>query len=76
MARHKDVRRIRRCPDRERRKALLTAMRSGLHYRMTKKCVIFYGDNGLCAVAHFTVSDHRASKNLWSQLEKLGVAKP
>jgi hypothetical protein len=65
----------RACTNLEVRKALLAAMKTGVRYRMTKAGVIFYGDNGLCATAHFTISDRRGSKNLWSQLEKIGVRK-
>lgn len=40
---------------------------------MTKKGVILYGENGLSAVTHFTVSDRRAALNLWSQLRSIGI---
>lgn len=71
---NKDLSVIRRgCTNRDIRAALVTAIKSGVRYRMTKKGVILYGENGLSAVTHFTVSDHRAALNLWSQLRAIGI---
>lgn len=70
----KDLSVIRRgCTNRDIRAALVTAMKSGVRYRMTKKGVILYGDSGLSVVAHFTASDRRAALNLWSQLRAIGI---
>lgn len=73
-ATNKDLSVIRRgCTNRDIRAALVTAMKSGVRYRMTKKGVILYGDNGHSVSAHFTVSDRRASLNLWAELRAIGI---
>lgn len=71
---NKDLSTIRRgCTNRDIRAALVTAVKTGVRYRMTKSGVILYGDNGRSVAAHFTASDRRAALNLWSDLRAIGI---
>lgn len=73
MVPSKDIRRVQRgCTDKEVRKLLLTVMRSGHRYRMTKSGVTVFGQGG-SAGAHLTTSDHRGAENFRSALKKIGI---
>jgi hypothetical protein len=71
----KDVRRIRRSRDREVIALLLAVLHAGHRYKMTKSGIIIYGPEGICGT-HFSVSDHRAAKNLRSDLRRCGITLP
>jgi hypothetical protein len=68
----KDLRKIRRCPDRELRALLLDAVRQGFRYRITRSGAMFYGDNGQSVAVHFSQSDHRAYMNSVTQFKRIG----
>jgi hypothetical protein len=72
VADSKDIRRIRRSKDREVIALLLAVIHAGHRYKMTKSGIIIYGPTGICGT-HFSVSDHRAVKNLRSDLRRCGI---
>ena len=72
MADSKDIRRIRRSSNREVTGVLLAVIHAGHRYKMTKSGIIIYGPTGICGT-HFSVSDHRAAKNLRSDLRRCGI---
>jgi hypothetical protein len=72
VADSKDVRRIRRSKDREVVALLLAAIHAGHRYKMTKSGIIIYGPAGICGT-HFSVSDHRAARNLRADLRRAGI---
>lgn len=73
----KDLSIVRRgCTNTDIRAELVFALKTGVRYRMTKKGVILYGENGQSVVTHFTASDHRAVLNLRSGLRTIGIERP
>jgi hypothetical protein len=69
-----DLRRIRRgCTDKGMRGLVLAAIDTGARYKMTKSGVMFHGEDGGGATAHFTVSDHRAVENFRRTLRSIGI---
>lgn len=73
MVPSKDIRRIQRgCSNRAVRQILLTVLKEGHEYRMTKSGIAVYGPHGVAA-AHLTTSDHRGAQNLRSTLRKIGI---
>lgn len=73
MVPNKDMKRVQRgCTDKEVRRLLLTVMRAGHPYRMTKAGVMVFGPEG-SAGAHLTTSDHRGAENFRSDLKKIGI---
>lgn len=73
MVPSKDMRRIQRgCTNRAVRQILLTVLKEGHAYRMTKSGIAVYGPHGVTA-AHLTTSDHRGAQNLRTQLRKIGI---
>jgi hypothetical protein len=76
LARDSDLKRVRKTSDPVLRKGLLTAMKSGMRYRMLENGIMLYADNGKSATFHFTPSDHRAARNATAQLRSLGVDLP
>ena len=72
VADSKDVRRIRRSSNREVQAVLLSAIRAGHRYKMTKSGISIYAPAG-SAGTHFSVSDHRAAKNLRADLRRCGI---
>lgn len=72
--RNRHITLIRRgCTNLEVRRSLIAALQAGARYRMTKKGIIIYGDDGLSVTAHFTISDHRGALNLRAQLRRMGL---
>jgi hypothetical protein len=70
----RDIRRIHRgCKDKAMRQLLLSAVRSGAQYRMTKSGVMFRGPDGGGISTHFTGSDHRAPDNFRKSLKSIGI---
>ena len=67
---HKYVQRS--CKDRATRAVLLQALEAGATMKATKGGVMVHGPDGMVS-AHFTVSDHRAYKNLRSRLRRAGL---
>lgn len=61
------------CTNRDIRETIVSALKGGVRYRMTKKGVVLYGDDGQTAVTHFTVSDRRAVLNVKAQLRRMGI---
>lgn len=73
MVPNKDLKRIQRgCTNKEIRKLLLSVMRGGHRYRMTKCGVTVFGPEG-SAGAHLTTSDHRGAENFKADLKKIGI---
>lgn len=73
MVSSKDLRIVQRgCTNRDVRKVILSALKSGVRYRMTRSGVMIYGPTGF-ASAHFTVSDRRGYKNLIAGLRQAGI---
>jgi hypothetical protein len=71
MSHGRDIRRLRVISDRRMRKLIAGAM-TDVRYRMTKSGVMFYGENGKTATAHFTHSDHRVYENFAADLRSIG----
>lgn len=72
MSTSSDVKRLRGVSNRDMRRIIVAAIKSEVRYRMTKSGIVFYGENGNTAGAHFTSSDHRAYKNLVADLRSIG----
>lgn len=72
MVNAKDLRKVRRCNNRDVRKVILSVLRSGVRYRMTKNGIMLLGPNG-GITAHFSVSDHRGYLNLIADLRRAGI---
>lgn len=72
MGEGKDLRRVRRSRDREVSALLLHVIGAGHRYKMTKSGIIIYGPAGTCGT-HFSVSDHRAARNLRADLRRCGI---
>lgn len=73
MVPSKDMRRIQRgCTNKAVRQILVTVLKEGHDYRMTKSGITVYGPNG-SASAHMTTSDHRGAQNLRATLRKIGI---
>lgn len=51
---------------------LCTVIGYGYDYKLTKKGIIVYGPHGI-AGTHFSVSDHRAAKNLRADFRRVGI---
>lgn len=66
----------RRCTNKEIRRIILHALKEDAPYKITKNGIIIYGPERKIAGTHFTVSDHRASKNLIRDLKKIGINIP
>lgn len=71
-----DIKRLRGITSRDMRKVIVAAIKDDVRYRMTKSGIVFYGENGVTAGAHFTSSDHRAYKNLVADLRNIGYQPP
>jgi hypothetical protein len=76
MSHANDIRRLRGISNRDMRRIIAAAIKSDLRYRMTKSGIMFYGENGATAGAHFTSSDHRAYRNLLADLRSVGYDPP
>lgn len=61
------------CTNRDIRETLVSALKGGVRYRMTKKGIILYGEDGQSTATHFTSSDHRAVLNIKAQLRRMGI---
>jgi hypothetical protein len=72
VADSKDIRRVRRSKDREVVALLLAVIHAGHRYKMTKSGIIIYSPEGMCGT-HFSVSDHRAARNLRADLRRCGI---
>lgn len=73
MAARSDAQRLLRgCSNREVRDLLRQTIDNGARYRPTKAGLMLYGPNGAVSV-HFTISEHRAVKNLRSSMRKAGL---
>ena len=67
----------RRCTNREMRRIILSALNQNPRYKLTKDGIIIYGEDGVSvAVAHFTTSDSRATKNMERKLKRIGIHIP
>lgn len=65
------MRRVRKaCADREMRALLIAALKAGCKYKITKRGIILYGEDGQSASAHFTTSDPRGHKNFLAYMRK------
>ena len=60
------------CTDRATRDVLLAALNAGTRGKLTRQGIMLYGPQGAYA-AHFSVSDHRAAKNLATGLRRAGI---
>lgn len=72
MASGKDLARIGKVRNKRISALLLTAIRAGHRYRMTRSGVMVYGPHGNAAT-HFSVSDHRAAENLRADMRRAGI---
>jgi hypothetical protein len=59
--------------DRKIRELAVKAVQEGVKYRMTKKGVMFYAQDGYSFTIHCTDSDHRAIKNAEARFRKIGI---
>ncbi|QWY82795.1 HicA-like toxin [Arthrobacter phage SilentRX] len=73
MAASKDIRRIQRASNKDMAKLLLSVIRAGYRYKMTKSGVLFYGTSGGQVSTHLTCSDHRAVANFRRDLRNIGI---
>ena len=65
------MRRVRRaCSDKEMRALLISALKAGCDYKITKRGIILYGENGQSVSAHFTTSDLRGHKNFLAYMRR------
>lgn len=72
--RNKHLKHIRRaCTNVEVRRLIITAIKSGARYRLTKSGVMFYGEDGRSTVTHFTISDRRGANNLRAEFRRMGI---
>lgn len=72
--RNRHLNRIRRaCTNVEVRRLLVTAIKSGARYKMTKSGVMIYGPENMSTAAHFTISDRRGAMNLRAELKRMGI---
>lgn len=67
-----DVRRIQRTASGEKSRLLLSAIRAGHPYKMTKSGIIIYGPGGI-AGTHLGGSDRRGVSNFRSDLRQAGI---
>lgn len=58
------------------RDLVLMAAQEGVHWRLTRSGVMFYGQNGYSFTVHATNSDHRAEQNAASRFRKIGIELP
>ena len=72
MVSARDLRKVRRCSNRDVRKVILSVLQSGVRYRMTKSGIMFLGPTG-GITAHFSVSDKRGYLNLIADLKRAGI---
>lgn len=63
----------RRCTDKDHRKFLLEVIGAGVRTKITRKGIMFLGENGNGMTTHFTPSDRRATPNLRKQLQRYGI---
>lgn len=54
-------------------KLLLSVIRAGYRYKMTKSGVLFYGPEGGQVSTHLTCSDHRSVQNFRRDLRSIGI---
>jgi len=70
----RDLNTVRRgCTNPEVRKLLVTALKAGTRYRMTKNGIILYGHRGGLVACHFTMSDHRSARNVRADMRRQGL---
>lgn len=60
------------CGNRDMRDLLIGAIKSGVRTKLTRSGILLYGPGGI-AGTHFSVSDHRAVKNLRRDMRKVGI---
>ena len=72
VAASKDIRRIQRTACSDKAKLLLSVIRAGHRYKMTKAGIVIYGPDGI-AGTHLAGSDHRGLANFRSDLRKSGI---
>lgn len=72
MPETKDVRRIQRTATKEVSRMLLSALRDGHRYKMTRSGIIIYGPDGI-AGTHLCGSDHRRVQNFRADLRRAGI---